>query len=71
MLRYVKQKDLIDPDRLDGYSQDAAQLLREYTDMPEARIRKISRTIDQKIFYFLKLSNKNIDFKAYLRVLNY
>lgn len=24
-----------------------------------------------KIRYFLKLSNKNIDFKAYLRVLNY
>lgn len=61
MLRYVKQKDLIDPERLDGYSQDAAQLLREYTDMPEARILKISRTIDQKIEYLhLFLQGKKI-----------
>ena len=51
LLRYVTDKDMIDLDRLRGYSGEAEELLKAYTNMPEERIGKICRTIEQKTAY--------------------
>lgn len=61
MLRYVKNRDGINLDRLTGYADEAAQCFRAYTKMPEIRIQKIKHTIESKIEY-LKLfqQGKNI-----------
>ncbi len=51
MLQYVTNKHLVDIGRLRGFDSVAAELLTEYTDMPDERAMKIANTIKQKIEY--------------------
>lgn len=51
MLRYVKQAELVNLERLEGFPEEAEKMLREYTDMPDARASKIACTIRQKMEY--------------------
>lgn len=51
MLRYVHERNLIDLNKLKGFSEEAEKLLTTYTDMPKERAKKIAGTIDQKIEY--------------------
>lgn len=54
MLEYVSDKNLVDTGKLEGFPEEAAQLLKEYTNMPAERADSIAETIYQKIEY-LKL----------------
>lgn len=51
MLRYVHERNLIDLNKLKGFSEEAEKLLTTYTDMPKERAKRIAGTIDQKIEY--------------------
>lgn len=51
MLQYVTDKQLVDIGRLRDFDSVAAELLTEYTDMPDERAQKIANTIKQKIAY--------------------
>lgn len=51
LLRYVENKELIDLDKLDGFSVEVEDLLKTYTDMPAQRAEKITQTIVQKTEY--------------------
>lgn len=51
MLRYVKQAELVRLECLEGFPEEAEQMLREYTDMPDIRASQIARTIRGKMEY--------------------
>ena len=51
LLRYVKNKKLIDLDMLDGFSVEVSDLLKRFTNMPSDRAEKIAQTIVQKVEY--------------------
>lgn len=54
LLEYVSEPELVDIDRLKEFPEEAYQLLRKYTNVPEKRAEQISDTIRQKMEY-LKL----------------
>ena len=49
LLQYVRHPELISIDKLNDFSKETGELLREYTKMPESRIHAITRSIDEKI----------------------
>lgn len=49
LLQYVRHPELITIEKLNGFSKEAGELLREHTKMPESRIHAITRSIDEKI----------------------
>ena len=51
LLRYVKNKKLIDLDMLDGFSVEVSDLLKRFTNMPSDRAEKIAQTVVQKVEY--------------------
>lgn len=54
MLRYVKNQESLDLEKLGGFVDEVQRLLVAYTDMPEKRAVEIAQTVEQKIEY-LKL----------------
>lgn len=51
LLSYVKNKELVDLQKLHGFPEEAEDLLRSYTKMPEQRAVQIAETIRKKIEY--------------------
>ena len=51
MLRYVKNPNLLDLEKLDGFADEVQKLLMKYTDMPDKRAGEIAQTVEQKIEY--------------------
>lgn len=51
LLQYVKHSELADLGRLEGFSGEAGDLFREYTDMPGERVAAIESAMEQKIEY--------------------
>ena len=61
MLSYIKNKDIIDIQKLQDFPEESEELLLKYTKMPEQRAEKIAETIEQKIEYLqLFLEGKKI-----------
>ena len=61
MLSYIKNKDIIDIQKLQDFPEEFEELLLKYTKMPEQRAEKIAETIEQKIEYLqLFLEGKKI-----------
>ncbi len=54
MLRYVKNQEWLDLEKLGGFADEVQRLLVAYTDMPEKRAIEIAQTVEHKIEY-LKL----------------
>lgn len=54
MLRYVSDKELIDLEKLNGFPEEAAEMLKKYTVMPSSRAEQIAHSVKEKIDY-LKL----------------
>lgn len=51
LLEYVSDKELVDTGRLDGFWEEAGELLKKYTAMPGDRADRIADTIRQKTEY--------------------
>ena len=51
MLRYVSDKELIDLEKLNGFSAEVAEILKEHTTMPVSRAEQIARSVEEKIEY--------------------
>ncbi len=51
LLEYVSDKELVDTGRLDGFWEEAGELLKKYTAMPGDRADCIADTIRQKTEY--------------------
>ena len=51
MLSYVKNKEIIDIEKLEGFPKEVEELLKQYTKMPEERAEKIAETVQKKIEY--------------------
>ena len=51
MLRYVKNPNLLDLEKLDGFADEVQKLLTRYTDMPDKRAGELAQTVEQKIEY--------------------
>lgn len=51
MLSYIKNKELINIQKLQGFPKEAEELLTEYTKVPKPRVEKIAETIEKKIEY--------------------
>lgn len=51
MLRYVSAKELIDLEKLDGFSAEVEEILKEHTTMPVSRAEQIARSVEEKIEY--------------------
>lgn len=51
MLSYVKNKNLIDLEKLQGFSEEVKELLTKYTRMPEIRASQIAETVQRKLEY--------------------
>ena len=51
MLFYIKNKELINIQRLQDFPKETEELLLEYTKMPKQRAEKIAETIEKKIEY--------------------
>ena len=51
MLSYVKNKEVIDIEKLEGFPKEVEELLKQYTKMPEERAEKIAETVQKKIEY--------------------
>lgn len=49
LLRYVTDKELVNPEKLDGFWLEAETLLKKHTKMPSKRAENIAGTICQKI----------------------
>lgn len=54
MLRYVSDKELIDLEKLNGFPEETAEILKKHTVMPSSRAEKIAHSVKEKIEY-LKL----------------
>ena len=48
MLSYVKNKEVIDIEKLEGFPKEVEELLKQYTKMPEERAEKIAETDTEK-----------------------
>lgn len=51
MLRYVRQRDMVDLERLSDFPLEVEEMLVSYTEMPQSRAKSIARTVEQKIEY--------------------
>ena len=51
MLSYVKNKEVIDIEKLEVFPKEVEELLKQYTKMPEERAEKIAETVQKKIEY--------------------
>lgn len=51
MLRYVSDKELIDLEKLNGFSAEVVKILKEHTTMPVSRAEQIARSVEEKIEY--------------------
>ena len=61
LIKYIKNKDIIDIQKLQDFPEESEELLLKYTKMPEQRAEKIAETIEQKIEYLqLFLEGKKI-----------
>lgn len=49
MLRYVSDKEMIDFNKLNGFSEEVEELLKMYTHMPDVRAEAIAQSVQQKI----------------------
>ena len=48
MLSYVKNKEVIDIEKLEVFPKEVEELLKQYTKMPEERAEKIAETVQKK-----------------------
>lgn len=51
MLELVTDKMLVDLNRLEGFSKEVEDILKQYTNMPNARAKRIAQSVEQKIVY--------------------
>ena len=51
MLSYIKNKELINKQKLQGFLKETEELLAEYTKVSKTRAEKIAETIEKKIEY--------------------
>lgn len=51
LLQFVSNVDLVDLNRLQGFSREVEEMLKKYTVMPGERAEQIARSVEQKIGY--------------------
>jgi hypothetical protein len=51
MLQYIEDCSLLDIDKLSGFPDDVFRIISDQTDMPEERIEKIAKTVEDKLKY--------------------
>lgn len=51
MLSYIKNKELLNIQKLQDFPKEAEELLTEYTKVSKTRAEKIAETIEKKIEY--------------------
>ncbi|MCI8638209.1 MAG: hypothetical protein HFG41_03455 [Coprococcus sp.] len=51
MLRYVRQSDIIDLEKLEDFPSEVEEILISHTEMPKSRAKRIAGTVKQKLEY--------------------